>query len=168
MEFLKVALGSVAGILIFVAAVVLPATFLWGGLFLAGAALPFFAAATAAQCLITTVVMVPLAFFPGTRHLAGRGIRFLSYMFGLTVWLWGLMVTYQFWGFIPVFIGLFILGVGVVPMGIIAYGFEGMWLPMLQLGGGVIMVFATRIVGFWLIQKAEDDQLLFELSNDVN
>jgi hypothetical protein len=163
MKRIRRILAGAAALIVAGVVFLLPALFIWGGLFLAAAALPWLSVAAGIQFWITLLVLVPLAFLPATRLFAGKGIRFFSYLFGLTVWLWGLAATYFFWGVIPVFVGLFVFGIGVVPLGALAFILEGMWSPALQLLGAVIMVFVTRLLGHWLVAKAEADSVADEI-----
>lgn len=55
------------------------------------------------------------------------GFFIVSYIFGLGVWMYGFLVTYQFWGGTGTFIGLLLGVVGVVPLGIIAAALHGTW-----------------------------------------
>jgi hypothetical protein len=167
MEAIKSVFGGIVGIAFWLLLLLVPAAFIWGGLFLAGAALPWLAAAAGIQFVLTVAVLVPLAFFRTTRLLAGRGIRFFSYLLGVTAWLWGIAVTYLLWGGLAVFIGLFLFGFGVVPMALVAYAIEGMWSPMLQLLATIVAVFASRIAGYWLIERAEQEATEVRYGSDA-
>ena len=68
-----------------------------------------------------------------------------SYIFGAPLWMEGLLFTLLIWGVGAVFIGLFIAGVGVVPIAMLATLFKGMWGPFIELVLLTIMTFATRI-----------------------
>src|SRR5438046_9731864 len=54
----------------------------------------------------------------------------VSYVFGATLWVWSLLLTYTLWGGFWLFIGLFMAGVGVVPLAMIATFFKGMWAEL--------------------------------------
>ena len=68
---------------------------------------------------IAVLVLLPLAAWRKTRGAAGVGLFAVSYIFGATTWFLGAAVTFGSFGWIGLIIGLFIFGLGVVPLGII-------------------------------------------------
>jgi len=100
------------------------------------------------------VILLPLALIPPTRPWAGLGFFISSYVFGLTGWFMGLLLTWILWGGLAVFIGLFIMGVGVVPIGMLATLFNGMWVELGLLVLAVILTFRLRVLGMTLTEKA--------------
>lgn len=105
---------------------------------------------------IVVVILLPLAIFKATRGIAGTGIFFSSYVFGITTWFLGAAVTFATWGWSAVIIGLLLGGVGVVPIGILA-AFISLSQPFLGLSlvVMVVIVFAARIGGMSLAESAE-------------
>jgi hypothetical protein len=103
---------------------------------------------------IVVLILLPLAVFKATRHAAGTGMYFSSYLFGLTTWFLGAAVTFVTWGWVGLIIGLVIAGVGVVPIGILA-AFISLKEPTLgfSLIVMVVIVIATRIGGAALVQS---------------
>ena len=79
-----------------------------------------------------------------------------SLVFGFTLWVWGLLFTYHLWGAIAVFIGLFLMGVGVVPIAMLATLFKGMWSTLGELVLLTVLTFGTRFAGAWTAAKAEE------------
>jgi hypothetical protein len=71
------------------------------------------------------------------------------------VWLFGFLVTYAAWGLIGVFIGLFLAGVGVVPLGMIASGLHGQWDMVWQLVLGIALTWGARGLAMWLATKVD-------------
>jgi len=102
---------------------------------------------------VNVVIFLPLALIPRTRVWGGLGFFISSYIFGLTAWFLGLLTTLIIWGVWPVIIGLFIMGVGVVPIGIVASLFNGYWTEVLVLVLSMILTFGLRVLGFWLMGK---------------
>ena len=100
---------------------------------------------------IIVVILLPLSLFRATRGIAGAGIVYSSYLFGLTTWFLGATVTFATWGWTGLLIGLAIAGVGVVPIGILA-AFISLKDPNLgfSLIALVAIVFATRMGGIAL------------------
>jgi hypothetical protein len=73
---------------------------------------------------IAVLVFPPLAAWRKTRGGAGRAVVVVSYMVGATTWFLGAAVTFGSFGWIGLIIGLFIFGIGVVPLGIIGAFFK--------------------------------------------
>jgi len=69
--------------------------------------------------VIAVLVLLPLAAWRKTRGAAGVGLFVVSYILGATTWFLGAAVTFASFGWIGLIIGLFIFGIGVVPLGII-------------------------------------------------
>ncbi|HEX5438945.1 MAG TPA: hypothetical protein VFW98_17470 [Gemmatimonadaceae bacterium] len=69
---------------------------------------------------LTILVLVPMAFVPRTRATAGTGLFATSFLFGITTWLLGAAVTFTAFGFVGLLGGLLLLGIGVVPLALIA------------------------------------------------
>jgi hypothetical protein len=105
----------------------------------------------AAVCLV-------LALFPSQRGVAGYWLSICSIVFGITLWLIGLIVTYIYWGVIGVAIGLFLLGIGVVAVAALAALFNGNWPMLGVLLLGVLLTFGARWGGMLLIANARDRQ----------
>ena len=78
-------------------------------------------------------------------------------MFGFTLWVWGLLLTYDLWGAIAVLVGLVLLGVGVVPIAMLATLFKGMWLTLGELVLLTVLTFGTRFAGAWAASKAQEE-----------
>ena len=73
---------------------------------------------------IAVVILLPLAIWRKTRPTAGAGLLVVSYVFGATTWFLGAAVTFGSFGWFGLILGLFILGLGVVPLGIIGAFFS--------------------------------------------
>ena len=107
------------------------------------------------------VVFLPLAIFKRTRGISGVVFFYYSYLFGAIVWFVGLATTLIHWGGWGLFIGLFLLGVGVVPLGIIGeflYSSSSQGFYFLFL---LVLVFVFRYIGVTLMvshQKYLDEK----------
>lgn len=103
---------------------------------------------------IVVFLLLPMALFRSTRPAAGTGIFFSSYLFGLTTWFLGAALTFATWGWVGLLIGLFIAGVGVVPIGILA-AFISLKDPTVgfSLIAMIVIVFATRMGGMALAES---------------
>src|SRR3989338_1801626 len=74
---------------------------------------------------VNLFVLLPLGLFKKTGIVGGMGMYISSYVFGLTLWFLGLLLTYFTWGFLGVFIGLMLGGVGVIPVAMLAVLLDG-------------------------------------------
>jgi hypothetical protein len=110
-----------------------------------------------ATFFISFFIFLPCAVFRATRKFAAAGLVCASYVFGLTVWILGLLVTYAAWGLIGVFMGLILVGVGVVPLGVIASGLHGQWDMVWQLVLGIALTWGARGLAMWLAIKIDQE-----------
>ncbi|MDD4050597.1 MAG: hypothetical protein PHR28_01690 [candidate division Zixibacteria bacterium] len=92
-------------------------------------------------------ILLPLAIFRKTRRLSGDGLYMSSYAYGVTLWIWAFLLTYTIWGALAVIIGLFIVGVGVVPIAMLATAIKGQWQNLGLLISLLILTFGARSLG---------------------
>jgi hypothetical protein len=107
--------------------------------------------------LFDLIIVIPISFFRKAKHFSGTIISGSSYIFGLQLWLSGLLLTLQIWGIWAVIIGLLLIGIGVIPIAMIATLFHGMWMDFAQLLLSIILVFGTRILGARMLEKSRED-----------
>ena len=105
--------------------------------------------------------------FPRLKRYVSIAIIIISFIFGVTAWFWGLAITYVNWGILAVIIGLFILGIGVVPMGLLICVINGAWSTFLLLLGTVVGIFVARILGFSLAGQYETETTSINSENDM-
>ncbi len=117
---MKTTLASIGtgalGIAILLALALISVLLVQGGVWLSALLFPWLAAINALALLVTLFVLLPNAVFSSTPKFAGSGMMIVSYVFGATLWVWSLLLTYTLWGGFWLFIGLFMAGVGVVPL----------------------------------------------------
>jgi hypothetical protein len=97
-----------------------------------------------------------ISHFRRTRAFAGGGIYLASYVFGITLWVWSLLISYTLWGIGGVLIGLILAGIGIVPIAILASLFHGLWSICNQLFLVTAITFGTRFLGTFLLMKSEN------------
>lgn len=153
---LKDAGWGVLSIAFLVVIVLLIGLFIHGSAWLGEKLYPWLVGISSLALAILIFVLLPLAVFHKTRAFAGNGIMIASWVFGITLWVWGLLLTYHLWGAVAVFIGLFLLGVGVVPIAMLATLFKGMWPALGELVLLTILTFGTRFAGAYVITKTEN------------
>jgi hypothetical protein len=72
--------------------------------------LPILMDASGIATVLCIVVFLPLSFFRSTRIVSTWGFMMASFLFGLGVWILGLLVTYDLWGGFAVFAGMCFFG----------------------------------------------------------
>lgn len=143
--------SSGLGIIFFLALCSLPAVFLLGAEWLGEKLLPFLLPLSMITLAICILILLPLAIFRATRPLAGNGFFIGSYVFGVTGWFMGLLLTLTLWGGVAALFGLFFFGIGVVPIAMLATLFNGMWLELGLLILAIVLTFGCRILGLVLL-----------------
>lgn len=128
----------------FVLIVLLIGLFIHGGAWLGAKVYPWLESISSVALVVTVLILLPLSFIHRTRGFASVSLLVVSYVFGLSVWVWGLLLTYHLWGAWAVFLGLFFLGVGVVPIAMLATLFKGMWPQLGELIFLTVLVFGLR------------------------
>jgi hypothetical protein len=105
---------------------------------------------------IAVLVFLPLAAWRKTRGAAGLGLFVVSYIFGATTWFLGAAVTFGSFGWLGLIIGLCIVGIGVVPLGIIGAFFK---LGISELGVSLcvmlVITLAARLAGAACVAAAD-------------
>lgn len=104
---------------------------------------------------IDVFVLLPLSLFRRARELSAMLLLVSSYVFGLATWLYGFAFTYALWGVFGVVIGLFMMGIGVVFLGIIATALRGMWEASATLLVLAALTFGVRLFSVWLGSTSE-------------
>ena len=132
------------------------ALFIYGGVWVGTKVYPWLVAVNAVTVALVVLIFLPLAIFRRTQGFSGLAILISSYVFGLTLWVWGLLLTFSIWGFIAVFIGLAVMGIGVVPIAMLATLFNGMWSTLAELLVLTAITFGARIGGGLLVAKAAE------------
>lgn len=152
---LKNGLAGLGGV--FLVVVLIFASFAAVGAFIRGTAwastklLPWFSGLSVLSLAVVVLVLLPLAVPRVTRGFASAALFVASYVFGATLWMEGLLLTLALWGYGAVFIGLFMAGVGVVPIAMVATLLKGMWSPLVELVGLTILMVASRLGAIALV-----------------
>ena len=150
MSKIKDAGGALLGVLFFIIIITIPILFIWGSVALGMVIIQWLSILSWIVLAIDIIILLPLCIFPATRTFAGTGLFISSFIYGITLWFLGLLFTYILWGMFGVIIGLFIAGVGVVPFGILATLFNGLWGGFWTLIILAVLTFGTRIFGLML------------------
>ena len=92
---------------------------------------------------------------PPNAAVDGDVLYCFSFVVGAATWLYGAAITFASFGWVGLFIGLFLFGVGVVPMGILGGFWEGGEFAAMA-RGLILMLAGTllfRFVGLWLADE---------------
>lgn len=131
------------------------------GVFIFGAAwastelLPWFSVLTCIAFAVVVFTLLPLAIPRATRRFSSVALFIAFYVFGATLWMEGLLLTLGLWGLGAVFVGLFLAGVGVVPIAMLATPLKGMWGALVELVLLTIMTFGSRIGAMSLAESLD-------------
>lgn len=143
------------GIAFIIGLILLALLFMKGSLWLSATLYPWLVLISVITFVISIFILLPLSIFKKTRGASAIGLLIASYIFGATIWVWSFLLAYIFWGFMGLFIGLFIGGIGVVPIAMLASIFNGEWVIFSQLILLVVATFGIRFLSFYIAEKAE-------------
>jgi hypothetical protein len=155
MEALKNIGWGLLGIAIIVALVFVAALLINGMAWVSGHVLEYLIAFNNIVTVVCIILLLPLAPFRKTRIVPAYGLYVASFVFGVCVWVYGFMVTYEIWGGVGVFIGLVLGIVGIVPLGIIAASWHSEWVIVAELIYGLVLTYGARAIALWLGAKIE-------------
>jgi len=143
------------GICILIGVMLVVMMFIKGGVWLSERVYPWLVIITAIALFAVILILLPLSIFRRTRAFGGGGIYLASFVFGLTLWVWSLLISYTLWGITGIVVGLLLGGIGVVPIAILATLFHGLWSMVGQLLLVTAITFGTRFLGIWVMLKSE-------------
>jgi hypothetical protein len=158
MQALKNVGMAILGIAMVVGLAVVGLMYIWGIAWVSVRIYEYVLVVNSIAFLLSFLFFLPCAIFRLTRKIAAFGLYGASYVFGITIWIYGFLVTYAAWGLVGVFIGLVFGGVGVVPLGMIAAGLHGQWDVFGQLVLGIALAFGARAVALWLVAKIDKQE----------
>jgi hypothetical protein len=127
--------------------------FMKGTIWLGAKVLPTLIKIAGIVFIFDILILFPLLFPKRTRPYAGMGLAYSSFAYGATLWFMGLLLSYLIWGWLAVVAGLFIFGVGVVPIALLATALKGMWSYFFQLLFLFVLTFGTRAFGIYIADK---------------
>lgn len=146
-----IAVIGIAGILVFW---LVASLFLKGSAWLGTVLYPWLTQIFGFVFWVFVLILLPLALFRKTRSFSGTSIYVTSFIFGTYLWITSFLITYDVWGLIAVIIGLLIVGIGIIPIAMLASLFHGEWSTLGQLILLLILTMGSRILGIRLVEKA--------------
>ncbi|MHB8303944.1 MAG: hypothetical protein ACYDC6_14105 [Acidobacteriaceae bacterium] len=147
---LKDAGWVVLGMVVLLAIVAVAGVFLGAAEALSEYVLPWCIRVAFWGLLALIVVLLPASLVRRWRSFTSPAMLVLSYLFGATVWMDGLVLTMTIWGGWAVVIGLFIMGIGIVPIAMLATLFHGMWFRFTELVFLLALTFGSRFLAIWI------------------
>lgn len=139
-----------------VAALTLVSLFLFGAAWISDKVLPVLNVIFAFTFFLLLLIVLPLSFLRRCRGWCGVIFVYWSYLCGLVLWMFSLLVTLNLWGIVAAIIGLIFVGVGILPVAILATLFKGQWSLLLQLILQFALLIGSRAFGLYLADKAGD------------
>ncbi len=132
------------------------AIFLNGAVFIGEKILPFLQGFLSWASAVFFLILLPLDFIRKTRRLAGTATFYFSYIAGFTLWFYAALAAYYLWGFLGLIIGIFLAGVGVLPIAILASLFNSEWTILWNLLYLAALTYGSRILSIYTLSKAEE------------
>ena len=152
------ALGSTLGLIIGVLMFLIPVILIGLCIRFGVALLEWFTFISIICIFIQIIILLPLYFFKKTRHITAIGLLIFSYVYGICLWFQSLLLTYYLWGAWAVVSGLFMFGVGVFPIAILATLFSGMWATLIELAILALLTYGSRFLSIYVEKKYYEDE----------
>jgi len=92
------------------------------------------------------------------RGFAAMGFLISSFVFGVILWILSLLYTLDTWGAVAAIIGIFLMGVGIVPVALLAALFHADWSSIGSLAILIVATFGVRMLSLWLAAKADRER----------
>lgn len=157
-EKVKEAGWFVLGLGVMVIFVVIIAIFLNGAIYIGEKIIPFLQILLGWASAIFFLILLPLDLIRKTRKVAGTATFYFSYLSGFTLWFYAALSAYYLWGFLGLIVGLFLAGVGVLPIAILASLFNGEWTILWNLLYLAALTYGSRILAIYTLSKVEERQ----------
>ena len=162
MNWLKEGGAYVLGIAVLLLLLAIPIFFIMGAVWVGNYVLPWLTLLAWIVLGIDIIFVSPLLLFKKTREAALVALHVSSYAFGLLLWFLGLLLCYYIWGFIAVFVGLALMGIGVVPVAMLATLFTGEFVMLGTLIALTFLTFGVRFFSLYVLEKNSENSYLLE------
>ena len=126
--------------------------FIRGGVWFTDKILPVLLVFSVGVFIFNVIVCIPLAFFRRTKLFAGKALFLSSFFYSVLLWLGCLVITFKLWGWFGIIIGLVLLGVGLVPIAVIATLVAGLWGILLHIILLILVIWIARTIGINLLK----------------
>ena len=95
-----------------------------------------------------------LSIFKSARSFCGVGVIFITYIWGVGIWLSAAISLFLLWHWLGFIIGCMLFGVGVVPLAAIAMLINGYFADLGYLVLSVAVLFGVRLLASMLARAA--------------
>ena len=112
--------STLISIAVLIGVVLIIGLFISGGTLLVNLLLPGLITLSYIWIALNLLIFLPAGYFLKNKELSGKSLLFSSFFLGITLWLWCLVLTFKAFGWLGVLIGVILLGVGMIPAGILA------------------------------------------------
>ena len=108
----KSLLAPAAGMVFIALLILIPIAALYGLVWLTAKLYPLAVGIAVLAALALILVLLPAALLKRNRHWCGIGVTYVSYAWGMALWMFATLVLYSFWGIFGLILGFVLLGVG--------------------------------------------------------
>jgi len=98
-------------------------------------------------------ILLIFSIIPKLRIFTGTSIVYLTLVWIFLLWLNSLAITYELWGFVGIFVGAIMLGIGIFATAILALFFNGQGIAALILLVTLVIMYSVRALGLWIANK---------------
>jgi hypothetical protein len=105
---------------------------------------------------VFVVLCCPLIIPKKTRVVAGVIIGIAAFAMMFVAWSNGFVITYAHWGSTGIIVGCIIMGVGIIPMGVLAGLFSGDWFNLVMLIVQITMFWSGFALAGKLFSSTQD------------
>lgn len=156
-EALSFALQAVQFLSIVYAVVIIILWFIKGGVWFSEEIFPIHAKIFYVLVILTFLVLIPMMVIKTTRPYSGLTLYQITYLFGGIAWFYSAHYCLYFIGIAWLIVGLFLAGIGVVPIAIIGTIFKGHWEFLIFLVIQLAATFGCRALAIYAISTSEDN-----------
>ncbi len=100
---------------------------------------------------IVLLIFVPLSFVRRLSGFAGVCLIYSSYLFGLLLWVYSILLTLNYWGGFGLVLGLIFTGGTVLPAAVLATLLNADWNVLLELVIMTVLVFGVRLRAIFIL-----------------
>jgi hypothetical protein len=98
--------------------------------------------------------LLPMSVFRRMHPVIAASLRMTSVFIGAVCWWQSVIVTYRMLGWLCVATGLLFVGVGVVPLAVIATASKGEWIVFVDLMGALALTLISRLIARVMSNRA--------------
>lgn len=163
MEKVKGFFSGTLAIILWLAGIIISVLILVFGVYISQIINPILDTISTVGTIVCIFILLPLSIFKKTRTISCYGLMIASWIFGANLWVFSFLITYFYWGFWGVFLGLFLLnGTGVAPIALIASVFHSNWSYVGNIIYLCVLTFGSRFLSIYLAGKIDEEAYLKE------